>query len=574
MRLFLWLLLVIALGAEAAPRRAHPPRQKPARPSPSAPAPYARPAPAPSREGEGRVTQVTAARAYLDRGQDAGLTAGVSLQLRRRGRPAGSCKLEWVAPHHATCTGAGASVGDSFQVSKPTQAARPAALPPQIPQAELSRRAASLAAAPFPKVEFGQGARGGPRVRLGVETELAHDAWAAVTAATGPFQEERLDLALRGTEVGAGLRLFLDATALRWSRRPEGFRFPSASATQLYVHQAELSLREPGRAFTLGAGRIWPWAAPGIGVVDGVQAGWRSARGDLEAGVVGGLVPNAVTLAPELRRPVVGGYIANTWTFDGPLRWLRQESRVSLASTPAEGWRLEVEGLVRGWLGRWADFSAGVRVGLGQASAPALLDAARVDLGLHPLPQVRFSLGARYSGSGPSEVLEPGGLTTPDRWLHADASGSWDVTSWLSVGASGFHARDLGTRMWRTFGGPEVSFPTALGRLGGISLGYQHEAGAALGRTAYLQAILAPFERLRVFARGSYFDDAGPLAGTVASGTELGAFTSVEYRFTDWLALRASALGRFGLTPGEREEGTAGPRPVGVTASGGLGGRF
>ena len=87
----------------------------------AAPVAVAAPAPAPAAPTSGsrlgRVQMVTDRRAYLDRGAVDGLVAGQALAIARAGRPIGSCTLEVVGDHEATCTGHRLRVGDMFRTA-------------------------------------------------------------------------------------------------------------------------------------------------------------------------------------------------------------------------------------------------------------------------------------------------------------------------------------------------------------------------------------------------------------------------------------------------------------------------
>jgi hypothetical protein len=511
------------------------------------------PAPRPSRHrspGQGTVTYVSSGRVYLDQGKAEGLGPGTELALTRRGRPAGSCRVEWVADHHATCQGQGLRQGDRFAL--PPRPDEPVPTPRPAPAApvELARWRSALEAAPQPLVEFkGQRASTRPPVDL----RVGHTSWVTTTAS--PFHQERADVRLQGLPVALGLRLYLDATALGWTRRPEGFRSPARSQAQLYLREGELVAREPGQRLALAVGRVWPWYVPGVAVFDGAQVGWRSRDGDFEVGGFGGGVPDRVTLSPSFQRLAAGAYLAgrHSGAEDATLRLLQYETRVSYMSFPESSSRLELEGRGRVWLGAYADVGAWVRLGVGNAMAPAAIDAARADLELRPHEAWRFSGGVRYDGATALDAPPLDSLDLGTRALHSDVTASWQPAPWLSAGLTGLLARDLETKLARQLAGPELSFPRLFGSRGGLSLGYLEELGWQRGRSAHLQAVLQPFSTLRLLGRVSYFEDTPIAEATDAlSSRDAGLYTSVELSPARWLTLRLSLLGRIDLNaPGE-----------------------
>lgn len=553
--LLLWLLAGTAVSAAPPRGRTEAQRRK------RAPA-EERPAAAASRPrspGHGTVTYVSSGRVYLDQGKEEGLSSGAELALTRQGRPAGSCRVEWVADHHATCQGQGLRLGDRFAL--PSLPAEPAPAPRPAPAApaEVAQWRAALDAAPHPLVEF-KSQRASTRAP--VELRVGHTSWLTTTAS--PFHQERADVRLQGLPVALGLRLYLDATAHGWLRRPEGFRSPARTQAQLYLREGELVAREPGQHLALAVGRVWPWFVPGVAVFDGAQVGWRNGDGTLEVGGFGGGVPDPVTLSPSFRRLAAGAYVAGQHSGgeDATLRLLQYETRVSYRSFPESPSRVELEARGRAWLGRHTDVGAWVRLGLGEAMAPGAVDAARVDVESRPHEAWRFSGGVRYDGTTALDVPPPlDSLDLGTRALHADVAASWQPVPWLSAGLTGLLARDLETALARQLAGPELSFPRLFGSAGGLSLGYLEELGWQRGRSAHLQAVLQPFSALRLLGRVSYFEDTPiPEATDALPSRDLGLYTSAELSPASWLNVRLSVLGRINLTaPGED-----------VTPSGGL----
>lgn len=504
-------------------------------------------APIRQRSGDkGSITYVSAGRAYLDRGKDEGLAVGAEVALTRRGRSTGTCKVEWVADHHATCQGQGLHPGDQFTVSSPAEEPAPAPRPAPAPPAELARWRSSLESAPHTLIEFHSG---DSHRRTSADVRVGHTSW-YTTDVNSTFNQERADVSLRGMPLFGGFRLYLDASALAWTTRPDNFRALARSTAQLYVREGEVVSRESGSSLALAVGRVWPWFVPGVALFDGAQVGWRNASGDFEVGGFGGGIPEPVSLSPSFDRLAAGAYLAGrrAGAEDQSLRLLQYEARVSYMSAPDNVQRVEVEGRARAWLGRSTDIGLWARFGVGDAQAPAAVDAARLDLDVHPSERWRFSGGVRYDGNLALDVPPMDGLDLGSRALHADVSATWQPTAGFSAGLTGVAARDIEEALGRQLVGPELGFPRLFGARGGLSLGYLEELGWMKGRSGYVQTVLQPGAPVRVLARLSYFEDSSPpgVAGALPA-RDAGLYTSVDWSATRWLSLRASILARVGI---------------------------
>jgi hypothetical protein len=518
----------------------------------------------PRAAGKGSVTYVSAGRVYLDRGKDEGLAVGAELALSRRGKPAGTCRVEWISDHHATCQGPGLRPGDQFTVASQPEPSTPPPRPAPAPPAELARWRSALEAAPHPLVEF-QGS--GANRRTAASLQVEHTSW-STTNVNSSFHQERADVSLRGLPLLGGFRIYLDATAVAWTSRPEGFRALARSKAQLYVREAEVVAREPGGRLALAVGRIWPWFVPGVPVFDGAQAGWRSADGDFEVGGFAGGVPDPVQLSPSFERLAVGAYLAGrrAGNEDAALRLLQYETRVSYMSLPSNTARMELEGRARVWLRGSSDIGLWARLGVGDAQAPAAVDAARLDVALHPSETWRFSGSVRYDGALALDVPPIEGLDLGTRALHGDVTATWQPTAGFSAGITGVAARDIEEALGRQLVGPELGLPRLFGAHGGLSLGYLEELGWQKGRSGYLQTVLQPASSVRVLGRLSYFEDAPPSGVDRALPTrDAGLYASTEYAPTRWLSLRASVLARVGVTA---------VAPFGLIGNASLNGRF
>ena len=517
-----------------------------ARPAPAAAEAWA-PRPPERRPGQGRVVSATPTRAYLDAGADDGLEVGSTLQLRRGDAPAGTCRVEEVAAHHAACAGIGLRAGDTFAYApRLAEAPGPAPAPPLDP-AESARRAALAAEAPVPQVEFrpGPGAAQGER-RSAAAIGLEDATWASDGSQV--VHVDAVDVAIQRAEVARGLYLDVDARAEYWWPRGSPVFRPDARA-RLYVWQAQLTYEPDDRPWSLAAGRILPWVIPGASIFDGASAAWRP-RSSVEVGVFGGAVPEPNTTAPTLQRSTGGGYWVLSWPGADVL--FRQEGRLAMVHTPELGTRGELEARASAAVGRWLDASATAQFGAGGTEhAPGYLDGARVDLGLRPAPRVTLSGSFAYAGLDIPQTFYPPAFAGRNR--RAEAFAGYDLGRLVRIGVVGGLARDLGSGDERRWVGPELWFPRiVLAWLSG-SAGYLEESGWLEGRSAYGQLVLRPWEQVSLLARVSWSHeralglDQDELAGYVAATAVL----------SPWLGLRLALAAR-------------GPISDGTTGAGGL----
>ncbi|MBX7100476.1 MAG: hypothetical protein K1X89_22350, partial [Myxococcaceae bacterium] len=288
-------LLVAASAALAKP--APKPRARPAAPAPAVSAAKG-PVAQVRLSGAGQVTFVTATQAVVDRGQLDGVDVGEVLTFKRRGAPAGTCKVVQRSAHNASCTPTGVlRPGDRFGVDEKL-AAGPAPIPALPSPTELRLRLDAVERAAIPLHDF----EGEGELSVGaasqVRVSLRHDSW--MRQGGGPFHRESLGVRLNGVELYKGIRLWADAQVALWGNRPTGYRYP-VGVVQPIVRRLEVSWREPGEAWSVALGRTWPVAAPGLTVLDGAQASYRARDGSLEAGAYGGALPDDITLVPSRR---------------------------------------------------------------------------------------------------------------------------------------------------------------------------------------------------------------------------------------------------------------------------------
>ncbi|MFL5442093.1 MAG: hypothetical protein ACJ79W_23325 [Myxococcales bacterium] len=511
-----------------------------------------------------RVVYATAGHLYLDAGTREGLVPGATLQLRRGGKGS-ACRVEFVSDTHAACAGSG-RIGELVALRRSVPP-RPAVERPSPPlsEAETARRRRVVETAPHAKVEYRAAA--GPGIASGkTEVELAYASWASQDS--GSWHQQRLDVAVRGAPVGAGFSLYADLSARHWSRRPGVANFRPDAATQLYVWEAELVRRPAQGGPQLALGRVRPWSMPGGTIIDGAQAGWRTS-GDLEFGIFGGGVPDAVTLAPSFSRATAGTFVSVQSAGRGVVRWMREQVRLAWFGSPDDGRRIAVEGLSEISLAQVLDLSVDGRLSRGDF-ADASLDRVTLDAGLRPFERFSLAGGYRYQGRGVPE-LDGTAIGFGGAARHADLTANWDIEPWLTLSGTSGIAHDLTTGVTRDFLGPGVALPRLFGDVGGASFGLLGEFGDTPGHSAFVQVVTQRPRFLQVVFRASWFQTSslGPYAAD-----ELSASTAINAQLGSALSLRIAALGRAGGVPGVRPLSGGAGSLLGGTFDAGLAGRF
>jgi hypothetical protein len=504
---------------------------------------------------------------------------GQVLAVRRRGRPVGSCRVEALSTHRATCAGEDLRVGDTVLFDARSAAAAPPVrapkeLPEVLPAAALARQRALVGAARFEPVVSKHAPPGAGLARaMRVDVTATHQSWVTRGGGAG-FHQERLDVRLAGPEVWRGFSLYLDASAIGWTGRPSTSHFPSTGRAHLLVREANLTGDAPGAGgLVLSAGRLWPRGASSLGVLDGAQVGWRSGRSGAEVGAFAGGLPEQVLLRPSLEQPVMGAYATYVRARpEGLVRWWQQELQVAWLPSDAQASRLVLGTLARAAFRGRLDAGLDVRAGLGGEEG-AGLQAVRLDVGARPSERLQLSAGARYEDTGLDLLLPAaGGLPTRlPRW-SADLRTQYALSPRASLALSGGSVVEAGTSPARMWMGPELVLPGLLGRRSELSVGHQEEAGLLGSRNSWVQAQVRPLEALGLLVRGSWFDEHTDIDGQPVRWPEAGLYTSVEWRLARRLSLRASALGRTALGTLPPAADGASLRPGGLVAMASLSG--
>lgn len=490
--------------------------------------------------GPGQITYTTATTAYVNRGLADGLTVGAGLVVTRAGRLVGRCTITAASDRWATCAADAMRAGDRIAIDR-KPAVPPAGLAP-VPDAEaLALRRARLDDAPVALVDFSGGTSGllGGSGRV-ASLAISHESFFDLGPAGGRFDVQRIDVGVYDVQIWRGIHASADLTILNYSQRPVEHRSTLGRAA-LLVRVLEIAYHRPDFPFVAQAGRTWVRAGPGLLLLDGAQAAWRSSEGGLEAGAYGGFLPEPAGLVPTTQRFGAGAFVkARLASGRGTSASLLQvEARVGWAERFPLAGRLEIAAAVHAWLTQRFDAHLAVELGALGAQAPGLIDGARLDFGWRPTDRVRVSAAGRYDAAGGFDVTDVGVATGDWQSVRTDAALTIELSEGLWLGVSGGASADLlggPTQVWL---GPELTLPRVT-PWAVAAIAYREELGFVRGRSASVQLTVTPWTRLRVLGRLSWFHQQdGGLAGH-----DLGAALMVDVAITRWLWLRASALGR------------------------------
>jgi hypothetical protein len=545
------LALAVGLGLTASAATAHArARRRPQAPSarvvaaraPDSPA--ARATARPAAAGPGHVLFVTDKRAYLDAGSRDGLAPRQSLAISRGGRAAGACTVETVAEHQTTCVGARLRVGDTFRAPGRREAKKtaPPALPPLVDDDTLTSRAEALADAPQEKVDFD--GRASAHARGAVSVSPGFAVWRGQPSDAGTYSQERIDAAIRGMPLGAGLRFDAAFSAIRW-QQPALERFRPGEPTQFYLWQAEVNRREMDARTVFSLGRIWPWHAPGLTGLDGFQLGRRNADQTAEAGAYAGFVPTATSLAPQIDAWAAGlyGALAQAGAKSALLRAAREELRAGAWHTPETGTVAEAEGLAQIWVGGVSLGGTGRAAYASAFDRRPVLERATFDLASRPTLAFGGGLHVRYFG----ESLPDGAVLRDEvpalaGSAHGLADLRWDPRPWVGLATYAGADRDAATGRHLLHAGAELRLPRLLGDFGGVWLGGAGEDGWLRGFTGYGQLVGRFRARVQLLARASLGATEFETPTAAPNLWELGGYVHLDGALSSWLRLRAWSL--------------------------------
>jgi hypothetical protein len=504
-----------------------------------------------------RVTYLTAHTAYLGLGAEDGIQIGMALQLQRHGRPIAFCQVASVSAHSASCAAVAAmKLGDAFAPPEPPHPApklgpdsKPR--PPQPSREQVAQAKAALSAARFDQVAFSDNQSAFERLasrHLRAEISLGEAYFGVTNQSDSTFVVQTVSAAVRDAEIAGGLHASIDLTVMSYLDRPSFYRFPNNGATQVYVRQLELSYHSPTSPWDFAIGRIWPYQAPGIGVLDGAQAGWHSHDHGFEAGLLGGTVPNGINTAPTTN-PLFGAYLGSTQASHGvDGSWFQANAVATAQDLPGLGFHVALDASALWSVGKWLDTSAEVRVGAGAAQAPDYVDLATFDLSLRPIEHAQLSASVRYLDNAVDQLLQPGAVSFEDGSFNASGVLSYDLSA-FTIAVNGSFNRDTVTGFWRALAGADVALPKLMGRSGGLSLGFDEDFGWSEGRDAYLQAALFPGQTFQLTLRGSYFYSYTPVVPTSPAENGVSALLEARLRVARWLSVQATVYAQAAVTP-------------------------
>jgi len=496
-------------------------------------------------EHTGRVRFVTQKRVYLDRGAADGLELRQTVTLFRRTPKVATCHIEILAAHAAVCRGAGAEVGDTFELPAAGPRTPGPVAPRPLPTPEddetLARYERALAGAPHDKVDYVSKAGAGlpRRIWVGISGGLFSEPGSA-----DRYAYEAIDAEIRNVPIGSGsLRFDAAFTALRRQTTIDP-RFRPSVESMFYLWEAEISRRQVDDRTVFAVGRLWPWHMPGLAMLDGAQIGRRNASGTIEGGVYGGAIPTAVTLSPIDGSWAGGVYGAATQGGGGAGLLSREEVRVGVRDSATAGLVREADAVAQIWT-RALVLGAGGRLRHAPlVDSHPVIELAQAELRIAPAAPIRGRAQFRYLGVAPeSQPLLRGEVPTTLGGYYGGVDVSWDAFRRFGIGllASGNHDRQSDLNQGDA--SLELRAPRLFGDAGGVAAGASAGEGWLRTRTAFFQ-IMAWTSRLRIFGRvgGGTTQFAEPVLTPVT--VELGGTLQIEGVITPWLRIVGRSLVR------------------------------
>ena len=498
--------------------------------------------------GVGSVLFVTDKRAYLDRGAHDGLGAHQAVPIFRGSRSVGTCTIETLAERQATCVGGRLRAGDTFKPGARTMPKRPSPPPTTLPtpadKTTLRARAAEVAEAPYDKVDFKGGRSGAAHAHAVVTPSVT--IWRTEPDPGGAYSVQQIDGSIQVFDIAAtGLDFAAAFTAMRWGARGDPGRFRPSTQTQFYLWNAEVSRRNTDAKTVFAVGRIWPWHAPGLAMLDGVQVGRRNDDASAEVGAYAGLMPWASTTAPSASGWAAGAYgtLAQTGSAGAAFRLAREEARVGVWSGPGTGLVTQGDVLAQAWVGAWS-IVGGARALLATAvTARPVVDRAHVDVGTRATAKVGVGLHLRYIGAAlPAEA----GLVAEAPATRGALSALGDVHDDLSprfgvAGYGGFN-QDRQTGRFVAFGAAEARLPRLLGDAGGAAVGGEVQEGWMRSWIAYAQVAARLGERLHLLGRVTATSSRFATPTSTSNVDELGGYLHLDGTILSWMRLRLWSL--------------------------------
>jgi hypothetical protein len=504
----------------------------------------------------GRVVRWTPERVHLNKGSADGLKAGDKINVRRGRRRAGSCVVEHLADHHATCKGAVRESADRFRFNPPKRA-KPAALPKlpaPVDDATRARATAAFAAARVPEVRFTADVVRGQRATP-IEVGLRHQSWTSFEAGRD-FHKTRVFASLRGVPLGLkGWTGWAHVHVDSILGFGDGARFFADRPARLEVYELAARYRDPDVAVTGAVGRLRPFNVIGMTVLDGAQGSWVVGDGAFEVGAYAGVIPELTTLAPRFDRVAGGAYWSAAKT--GRKVNVRHLGRVGARALPSSGYALDAEALLDLVVGP-LQMSAGARGVMGEAlESPggAALDLAWTNIAYDDRT---VALGGSYRYFNRATVNLDLPPLAPTGAHHANVHARYRGWKAAHIGLRSDGHLDDKTGLTTVGVGPEITLPRFLGS-GAVTLGYRESFGNAAGRTYTLGTGFTPTRRLYIRTHTTWFEDNYEVARDPQR--EVAQLLSIDYALLRWLAVRGSARGHWALPD---FGGAASATPVGL----------
>jgi hypothetical protein len=511
------------------------------------------------------VVFVTDKRAYLNRGARDGLKPKQTVPLSRGGRAAGSCTIETLAQHQASCAGARARIGDTFRLAAAAERVQPPVpkLPPRDDEATLRTRATAVAEAPYDLVEF----NGAHTITGHAHAQLTPGIviWHTQPGPNGDYTQLEIDGEVHVYDVaGTGANFDAAFSAMRWGGQAADGRFRPGTQSQFYLWEAEMSRRRTEGQTVFAVGRIWPWHTPGLSLIDGAQIGRRNEAQTIEGGAYAGAIPTELGVVPTFASWASGAYAALLQVVHGKgvFRLAREEARVGIGNAPQTGFVADAEALAQIWLGAW-NVGAGGRVVRATTLAPQpTLDRAFVDLGARPTLAFGLGLHLRYFGGLLPPAAPLVAITPAGRMLGGSADAHWDPSTWLGFAAFAGAHRDSQSALTEGYAAAELRLPQIF-VVGGLAGGVEADEGWLRSRLVYGQLAAHFGDRVRLLARMSVSSNEYTTPVTAPNLHELGGYLHLDGDIASWLRLRAWSLARLplliqGQLPGETTFGASG----------------
>lgn len=510
--------------------------------------------------GSTRLTYVAGQLGYFELPKGVQLAVGDTVQLvPRRGTPS-PCVIVATSRSSAACKSERLAVGltvtfaDSAITRAPSATETKTLRAQTLEPAELEKRQRRLDTTAFSEVVTRAGER--RLLALQASAALAHTSFMDVARASDGTHRERLELALSARDFAwRGSFARLRASAITWAARPADSRFERDASAAAYLWEAVLGHRARQGGVVAAVGRLRPAHVSGLPLLDGAQVGYASSDGKLEAGVLGGALPEPLRLSTSVDRWTAGAYVATRLAGE-TVRWTSSLAAL-YAELPSEGAELVASGATHLSMGPRAALGGSVQfavptddASLAQVTAWSAngvwhaSDAWTVDAQAHGVTGYPFA---------PEELgwLAPGGS------LQASLGTTTAVTERVQWGVRGGAARPDGLD-WRAFAGPELTLAGLLpwsSRLSFDYLAFFEPQGTVQQGSIGWSA--APRPTLTFDARTYY---RGALTDPGLGLHEVGAFVAAGVRLAEHLALTTRVSSTYARIL------IADPLPLGIAA--------